>query len=142
MASRCIHTNAFVCWLQHKNKKILCQIKVSPTKNRKFKNTCRCLTQEQWNTFDKELEKLINITDDWNDEKCLKFNIKSYIEVKVQKSKLSLKHFYKCLGVIDECDGEFEDVIEADYVLECLLNFKLDVSILRLLLCIAFIFKK
>ncbi|XP_065371157.1 uncharacterized protein LOC135963294 [Calliphora vicina] len=119
-----INCETILDFYMHKNKKILCQIKVSPTKSRKFKNTCRCLTQEQWNTFDKELEKLINTTDDWNDEKCFKFNIKSYIEVKVQKSKLSLKHFYKCLGAIDECDGE---VIEADYVLECLLNFQLEV---------------
>ncbi|KNC34743.1 hypothetical protein FF38_01907 [Lucilia cuprina] len=113
----------------HNNKKVLCQIKV---KSRKFKNyTCRCLGQEQWNIFDRELEKLITANDEWSDEMCLYFKIKPYIEVKVQKSKLSLKHFYKCLGAIDDCKKEelddgavVEDIREANYVLECVLKFK------------------
>ncbi|XP_037809647.1 uncharacterized protein DDB_G0284459 [Lucilia sericata] len=116
----------------HNNKKVLCQIKVTSSKSRKFKNnTCRCLGQEQWNTFDRELEKLITANDEWNDEKCLDFKIKPHIEVKVQKSKLSLKHFYKCLGANDDCEkdelgdgGVVEDIIEASYVLECVLNFQ------------------
>ncbi|XP_037809643.1 uncharacterized protein LOC119602283 [Lucilia sericata] len=113
----------------HKNKKILCQIKVTPSTNLKLNKTCRCFSQKQWNTFDKELEKLIITNDDWNDEKCLKFKLNSCIEVKVQKSKLTIKDFYKCLGAIEDFEKEFTDGLEETYILECLIDFQLEVPL-------------
>lgn len=77
------------------------------------------------------MQKLINAENDWNDEKCLKFNINPYIEVKVQKSALSLekvcKYFY--CDKYDK-DRKFTDAIESNIVLECLIDFLLEVSIL------------
>lgn len=95
----------------------------------KTKKTCRSLTQDQWNSFDKKLEKLIANTDDWNDTDSQTFKIKPVIEVKVQKSSLSLKYFKKCLRAIDKDEDDNADNLEeADYILQCLFDFRDEVS--------------
>ena len=121
--------------LQHKKKKIFCQIKVQPSKRQKIKFTCRSLTQEQWNAFDKELEKLLDgmvSSEDDGSELLGKFMIAPNIEVNVQKSKLSLKYLYKCLAAIgdDENDfwGKIDDTKDVAFVLECLLVMENEVS--------------
>ena len=121
--------------MQHKKKKIFCQIKVQPSKSQKTKYTCRSLTQEQWNAFDKELENLLDgmVSSEDEDSKLLgKFMIGPKIEVKVQKSKLSLKYLYKCLAAIDDNEkdflGKIDDTKDVAFVLECLLVMENDVS--------------
>lgn len=115
--------------LQHKNKKILCQIKVKSSKGLTTKNTCRSLTPDQWSVYDKKLEKLINTTTDWNDGKCLKFNISPRICVEVQKSKLSAKTFHICLDSSSGTGNDKQGDIESDFVLECIFDFQQHVSI-------------
>lgn len=139
-----------ITFWQHKNRKILCRIKVPPQQqSRELKNTCRTLTPHQWNTFDRELEHLIDIQNkndgEWNEEIFGQFNVKPNIEVKIQKSKLSTTNFYNCLegdkvaddGDIDEVNvggsgvADGSDVIVEqikEVVLECLLDYREQVS--------------
>lgn len=121
--------------LQHKKKKIFCQIKVQPSKSQKVKYTCRSLTQEQWNAFDEELEKLLDgmeSSEDIDSELFGKFMIGPKIEVKVQKSKLSLKYLYKCLAAIGDNENDFWGKIDGTkdvaFALECLLVMEKEVS--------------
>ncbi|KAM7363832.1 uncharacterized protein ACRADG_000587 [Cochliomyia hominivorax] len=111
-------------YFMYKNKKIFCQIKVKPTKSGKIKSTCRALTPEQWNIFDKKLEEVIDKTVDWNRETSQRFNINPNIEVKVQKSKLSLKHFNIFLGALAVCNNDESGVEETNFIIECIFNFK------------------
>ncbi|TMW48598.1 hypothetical protein DOY81_006322 [Sarcophaga bullata] len=112
----------------HKKKKIFCQIKVQPSKCHTIKYTCRSLTQEQWNAFDTELEKLLDgmiSSEDAYSELMGKFMIGPNIEVKVQKSKMSPKYLCKCLCTIGDNEkdfwGKIDDTNDVVYALECLL---------------------
>ncbi|KAM7360589.1 uncharacterized protein ACRADG_006313 [Cochliomyia hominivorax] len=107
----------------YKNKKILCRNKLIHSQSyNEFRNSFRYLTLDQWNKFDKELGNLMSNIDIWKDDRNHEFKINSYIEVKVEKSKLSLKKFNKCLGALNEFHKheDNDEVEEADYILECL----------------------
>uniref|UniRef100_A0A1I8QC82 Uncharacterized protein n=1 Tax=Stomoxys calcitrans TaxID=35570 RepID=A0A1I8QC82_STOCA len=112
---------------QHKDKTILCRVNVVPAKHRDPHNTCRALTTDQWSSFDKELRSWLDIRDtnessDSEEDKLCQFIVKPNLEVKIRKSKLSSKVFYKCVKNPDSA----EELTTSDAlpVLDCKLEYK------------------
>ncbi|XP_073815429.1 uncharacterized protein [Musca autumnalis] len=128
---------------QHNANTILCRVNVvspggdkssSDKTNETTKNTCRCLTAEQWHDFDEGLQSWLNTKTDWSNidlvEDLYKFTVEPNIEVRVKRSKISTKYFIKCIGKLSASDDNDDDVV-ADKdtclpVLDCLLEYKHD----------------
>ncbi|XP_075147786.1 uncharacterized protein LOC142221840 [Haematobia irritans] len=112
---------------QYKEKTIYCRVNVVPTKSCEHQNTCRSLTYQQWQNFDKELRSWLDIKaekdcPDSEEGTLCSFVVKPNVEVKIRKSTLSTKYFYKCVQYTDS--SEVFKKSDSETILECNLEYK------------------
>lgn len=90
-------------------------------------NTCRSMTADQWEEFDKELKYWLILNErsvSKTEEVLCKFSVKPNLQVKIRKSKLIIKDFLECVNTREESIGKLDDAKSISYVLDCILEHK------------------